>query len=197
MKPTVFCEIRWPPDRPRTPEAERREGPFQVDLIQATCELFEEIERLGGERIVLSIDVEMKYRNGLWVPRLRREPFDDPAAAVYFDLEGNGICLASDRYAHPQDNVRAIGLSVKATRALARYGVMETAKTFSGFRALPAAGEDWRAVFRIEGGRPDFSEVKKKYRQLAAAAHPDRGGNPHEMQRLNAAFEAAKAELNS
>lgn len=196
MKPTVFCEIKWPADRPRTPAGKRTDGRFQVDLVHAILDLFEELERLGGERIVLSIDVDMVERRGVWQPRLRRATFDDPAVAVYFDLEGNGICLASDRYNHPEANVRAIGLSVQATRALSRYGVMETAKTFAGFRALPAAGEDWRAVFRIEG-RPDFATVKAKYRQLAASAHPDRGGNPHEMQRLNAAFEAAKAELGA
>jgi curved DNA-binding protein CbpA len=36
----------------------------------------------------------------------------------------------------------------------------------------------------------NLQEVKKLYRDLALKLHPDKGGNTHDMQELNAAYEA-------
>lgn len=108
---------------------------------------------------------------------------------------GRERVIACDRWDRTRDNLHAIELSLDALRGLSRWGssaIVEHA--FAGFAALPPAGHDWRAIF---GELGTLEEVKRRFRELAVAAHPDRGGEPHEMQRLNEAYAAAKLELET
>lgn len=189
--------LHWPRGRPRTPHHKRERSPFEVSLTVAIDHMFDELRKLGARYVALSSDLEgYETKNGIWRP-YHDAKCDDPGVAVYFDLDTDPIVFSSDKYEKVEANVRAIGLTIESMRRIERYGVAERKMAFQGFKALPAAGEDWRSVLGLVGN-VDMRTVKTKYRQLAAAAHPDQaGGNEHEMQRLNAAVEAAKKELNS
>jgi hypothetical protein len=51
-----------------------------------------------------------------------------------------------------------------------------------------AGGEPWATLWLLPGA--PLEVVKAAYRALALRHHPDRGGSPEVMQRLNTAYEA-------
>ncbi|MDO3722531.1 DNA-J related domain-containing protein [Marinobacter sp. chi1] len=52
------------------------------------------------------------------------------------------------------------------------------------------------AVLNFEGIPTSFSEVKHRFRRAVMQAHPDRGGDTGEIQRLNEAFSVFKTHFN-
>ena len=88
---------------------------------------------------------------------------------------------------------------IEALRAVDRYGVGFLEQAFAGYTALPpAVGHDWRQTLgfaKDELVSPNV--VEARFRERAKRAHPDAGGDPNEMARLNAARDVALAELNA
>ena len=190
--------LHWPAGRPRTPRNKRREGAFKLTLASSIEDMIDELRLMKARYVTISSDMRGYYSAGVWRPYASEARVDDPGVAVYFDLDGEQICMACDRWNLVSDNVRALGLTIGAMRGIKRWGSTETMKmAFAGFRhALPAAGDDWRSVFEMNGKKVGLDAVKKKHRELARQAHPDRGGNQHQMVRLNQALDAAKGELD-
>ncbi|SFR48718.1 DNA-J related protein [Marinobacter daqiaonensis] len=89
----------------------------------------------------------------------------DPLRAFYLDL---------DQYEMPADEVHRMVDDFWAGRTARRprRGAAEQAAIALGFNQLPA----------------DFAEVKVRFRRAVMKAHPDRGGNTGDVQRLNDAF---------
>lgn len=174
--------LRWPEGERRT--RERQESRFKLTLAAARDDLLLELERLGARYVVISTNVSG-----------RRAPID-PGVAVYFDLDGEQLVFACDKWTRVEDNVRAIGKTIEALRGIARWGSREMMKrSFSSFKTLPPdPTADWRATLGISPVA-GLDEAKARYRKLAAAAHPDHGGSQHQMARLNAAWERAQQEL--
>ena len=90
---------------------------------------------------------------------------EDPLRAFYLDL---------DQYNMPEQDI--LGMvndfwAGRAGQAPARGSATEAARVL-GFDTLPAA----------------FPEVKHRFRRAVMQAHPDRGGDTTEVQRLNDAF---------
>jgi hypothetical protein len=197
MKADVHTRLVWPKGRTRTPAHKRKLGPFDTRLGKATSHLAHELEMMGARYITISTDVRGYKRAGVWRPYSDEPMPSDPGVAVYWDIDGDQYCLECDKWEHVQDNMRAIGLHVAAVRGQERWGVSSTKQSFAGARlALPAAGSDWRAVLALDSD-VTYDDVHRKHRELATEAHPDKGGNEHEMVRLNQALEAAKQELGS
>jgi len=71
-------------------------------------------------------------------------------------------------------------VQANASRVAFRYQVIKTARALSLSQALAILGLDRKT---------DQAEAKRVYRALAMRAHPDRGGQPGEMVRVNAAWE--------
>jgi len=186
----------WPVGRGRTALSRRKKARFEVPFGIAVDHLLEEIRRMGSVTAVISTNVRGYEQRGVWRPySLKSEP-DDTGVACYFGVEDDPICLSCDRWLRVVDNIRAVGLTIAAMRSLERWGAAERRQAFQGFRALPASHHDWRTVLGLSG-KPDYQEVRKQYRRLAASAHPDQGGSEHDMARLNLALEAAKGELDA
>lgn len=191
--------LHWPHAQPRTPAEERRAGRFGVTMARAREELLTELRMLEAQGVVLSTNLDLR-RDGLPYAG-GREP-SDPGVAVYFDRVIGGrvrpFVFACDTFATVAANVRAIGLTIASLRAIERYGassMMEQA--FSGFAALPAAGETgrqetpWWIVLGISEAST-ASEIELAHRKLAVANHPDRGGDPARMAEINRARDAAR-----
>ena len=71
-------------------------------------------------------------------------------------------------------------------RAIERHGGAAILnRAFTGFIALPAPEQPWQVLG--VGMNASREEIEEAYRKLAAKHHPDRGGNPQEMARINAA----------
>ena len=109
----------------------------------------------------------------------------DVAVAFYFELDGEPIVLACDRWDRIEDNIAAIAAHVDALRGQERWGVADLKQAFAGHVALPAP-EQWWQVLGVASAASD-SEIDAAWRQKMKAAHPDQGGSEAEAQRLNLA----------
>ena len=70
----------------------------------------------------------------------------------------------------------------------------------SGRRGTPSrlhfADPSWWQVMGFESGPPgSLAVVERRFRRLAALAHPDRGGSEEQMQRLIRARHQARRQL--
>jgi hypothetical protein len=149
-----------------------------------------EIRRLGGTDTIISTNVPLK-RNGLPQGVEWGHKMADPGVAIYFKRNGKEMCFACDCWAHVQDNMHAINLTISALRGIARWGtgdMMEAA--FRGFTALPAPGETsgwWKILGVTVNATPEM--VKDAYRKLAKQHHPDTGGDREQFVQIQRAYE--------
>jgi hypothetical protein len=187
--------LHWPKDRPRSKVSDR-EGPFFVSMGEAIDHLLDELRKMGADHVIISCNARGRQTDLGWRPLVRDTNPSDPGVAVWFIKDNEKHCITCDRWPHLTDNIRSIGKTVESLRAVKRWGSSEMAsRAVSGFRAaLPPAGSDWKSI--LGAGVTTVADAKKSFRMLAAKAHPDHGGNPAEMQRLNEALAAAKAELD-
>lgn len=198
MKRTVSSEnaypLHWPDGQKR--RRRRLRAQFEARFSSARDHLINELKLLGARWVVLSTNVPVR-QDGLPYAGMRQP--EDPAVAVYFDYDKEQHVFACDKWDKVQDNIRALGKTIEALRGIARWGSTDMMKrAVNAFKALPPSGDDWRAVLGVPKNAPNGTSlefVKLRYRGLAADAHPDHGGNPHEMARINQAWEAAQKEL--
>ena len=73
----------------------------------------------------------------------------------------------------------------------------ETARDAGPGFGAPSGGEPaWWHVMGYEAGPPrSLGQVEQRFRRLAAAAHPDRGGEPEDFHRLLRARAQARRQL--
>lgn len=182
--PTAF-PLAWPAGWPRTPHP----GPsrFDVTLDHARTELRWEIERLGGNYMLLSTNLPIGRQGH---PLSGRAQPADTGVAVYFNLRGRQMVFACDRWNRVEDNVRAIQKTVEALRGIERWGASSLLeRALTAFTALPAPRSCWDILGIKQGASQD--EVEQAYRHKAKMAHPDVGGSTQAMAELNKAREEA------
>lgn len=185
--------LDWPDGQLQTAPGLRKRARFQTAFARARDGIVHELKLLGCPdwKVVISTNIELR-RDGL--PYAGRKPQGSPGVAVYFHLNDQSQVIACDCWDRIEDNMRAIEKTIAALRGIERWGSSEMMlRAFGGFKALPSGGDDWRSVFGID--TQNLADVKAVYRIMAAKAHPDQGGNEHEMVRLNQAMEAAQREL--
>lgn len=184
--------LSWPAGWRRTPFGHRRNSPFQVKMGRARDELLHELMLMGSDHIVLSTDIPLR-RDGL--PYANYRAPDDPGVAVYFALKGRTNVMACDTFHTIGANMRALGLSVAALRAIDRYGASQIfEQAFDGMRALPAEGHkrDWWVVLAFEEIPPSLADAKKAHRRLISEHHPDQGGDEERARELHEALASAR-----
>lgn len=136
--------------------------------------------------IVISTNIRTRL-DGL--PRSDQGEPTDPGAAVYWTKRGQKQpkCMALDRYNRVADNLAAIAASLNAMRAIERHGGAEILdRAFTGFVALPAPEQPWQTL-ELATSRPSRAQIDEAHRRLAFLHHPDRGGDAHQMARINSA----------
>jgi hypothetical protein len=188
---TTAYPLAWPANRPRTPAREQREGRFRSDgrditLTQAKRRLRDEVIRLGGQYLVISLDIPLR-KDG--EPHAARGPGPDQGAVAYFQLAGKPFALACDTYTTRAMNVAALAAHVEATRAIERHGVASAAESLQAFTALPKPPTCWEIL-----GVPEYVDevaVQAAWRRLIAKAHPDQGGSEARAAEINRARDEA------
>lgn len=190
--------LQWPDGWKRTPPSWRRDATFsrykqRLSVADGVDRLLRELDRMGIRQRDVVISTNMPTRND-GLPRSDGRKPDDPGAAAYWTDVFNGArrVMAIDLYTDVADNLAAIAATLEAMRSIERHGgaaILERA--FTGFVALPAPG-NWRAIL---GDCTTAGEARERYRLLALAAHPDRGGSGDEMSKLNVARDEALREL--
>jgi len=180
--------LQWPHGRPRTKS--RSSSSFKITPRRAYDELLDELKRFGAASPVVSSNAPLRQDGrGPYADALD-DKLDDPGVAVYFMRKKRLVCLACDTYRTVFENVRALGLSIKALRDMDRWGAGQVLdQAFEGFTALPppdsmgeAPDSAWWVVLGVS---PDATEqdIRAAYKTKAREA----GGASVE---LNAAKEA-------
>lgn len=193
--------LQWPEGWARTLPHRRSRARYKLTPDAATGRLIAELRRLGASKssIVISSNVPLR-RDGL--PYSNGRAPDDPGVSCYWSTNAfKDRVIACDKWDRVHDNIHAIGLAIEGLRAIERAGATQILeRAFSAFGALPASSEapivrPWWDVLGIPEsaiGVLSIAMVDARYRELAAKAHPDRGGSDAAMAELNAAREQAK-----
>jgi hypothetical protein len=208
--------LQWPLGWPRTPAEKRNEGRFtkqgrqkysssdsyytthnKVTIAQATQRIQAEISaftrrgkvwRIDPDDVLISSNLELR-RDGL--PRSGQRAPADPGVAVYFELDGKPQCIPCDAYTDVAQNLAAVAATLSALRTLERHGSGIMERAFTGFEALPHLPEDpWWVVLGLPEDAP-MALITKQYRKMRSDAHPDRGGDATQFDRIEKAYRAA------
>lgn len=191
--------VAWPANRPREggrKPALFRDGGRQILFDAAVGRLREQLDMMiDGQRRYRALERTLSTNYQLRVdgrPRRDRGEPADTAAAFYFELDGEPIVLACDRWSRVPDNIAAIAAHIEALRGQERWGVADLKQAFAGHVALPAP-DRWDKVLGLSR-TATINEVEEAYRKLAKRAHADQGSDT-EMLRLNVARDEARGEL--
>ena len=187
--------LQWPKGRERT-KARTQSRFGDKTIASALRPLKDELDRLRAQYQVISTNVPLKA-NGDPYSDPGRMP--DPGVAVYFRLKDKPYVLSCDRWLTVEENLYAVAKHIEALRGVDRWGVASLEQNFAGFKELTATAGEGEDPWMILGLAPMSSSeaVYIAHRQLAIAAHPDRGGSHDQMSRVNAARDAALAVLNA
>jgi len=182
--PPVHSQLRWPQGWKRTRVSDRKSSAFRVDEGVAHEEMLTELRRLHAKNIEIS-------KGGSFV---------ESGVAVYFDLEDGRRVIACDQYVLQWENVRAIGLSIKALRDLRRHGSSQIlGHAVEGLRALPDpdAVKPWRQVLGFSADEAiTLQDLEKRKRDLTTRHHPDMpGGSTARFQEIMDAYTRAQGDI--
>lgn len=185
IRPTDY-PLKWPEGWKRTPGGMRKSSPYRCSLEGAVKELLADLGRMRAKDVTISSNV----RSGLGV-RITEGQVSDPGVAVYWtDKNGHPRVMACDHWFRLRDNVRAIGLAIAAFRQLERCGASGLLdRALDGFKALPEGANCWRLLGVPEGSSRDV--ISGRFRELAASAHPDHGGDAVTFGQLSQAYHEA------
>lgn len=165
----------------------------RLDVGDGLRRLEGELGRLGASAVVISSNLRLR-QDGLPVAN-QAAMLADPGIAVYFKLKGKPRVLACDRWASAAENMAAIAGHIEAIRAVDRYGVGTLEQAFAGYQALPSAAGSWFVVLEFSEPPKDWDTIERRFYTLVKTHHPDRGGNPDTMAKINAAFDTARSEF--
>ena len=213
--PITASPLSWPLARKRTPASERKRAPFGtragqrwgtrgLTVHEATRRVLDQLDgytrvgrpyRVPSDTIVISTNLALRL-DGL--PRSNQKAPEDPGVAVYFELDGQPVCLPCDTYTTVPGNLAAVAGHIEADRRQERYGVGTVADRFASFLALPEQGTatGWRDRLGV-GVSATVAEVRAAYKARMHAAHPDTSDDPdpRSIPLLRAAYAEARAEL--
>lgn len=155
-----------------------------------------ELRRLLAANVVVSSNLYLNQDGS--ISARQGKMLADPGVAVYFKLGKHDRVLACDKWLSAAENMAAIAGHIEAIRAQDRYGVGTVDQAFAGYTALPAKDETWRSALGF--GRNDVFTaelIDQRFRERTRGAHPDTGGSHEAMAALNAARDAARANLEA
>jgi hypothetical protein len=103
------------------------------------------------------------------------------------------IVLTYDLQDRPEDNLRALYLSVESIRKNELRGIGDVVRDAYLQLAAPATQRD---PYEVLGVRPDadVAVIDAAYKARAKAVHPDVGGSHEEAKEVNEAYERIKDE---
>jgi hypothetical protein len=197
--------LQWPAGWPREPL--RTSAPYKVSIMEAVDRLQASLRLLGAQAGSVVISTNVPPRNAIGTPRNDGTEVADPGVAVYWTTRRHGErVMACDRWNSVRSNVRAIGLAVDGLRAIDRAGASQILeRAYSAFGALPPASSvppvrPWWEVLGLPKEALSFATlvmIEAQYRELAAKAHPDRGGSDVAMAELNRARDEARRHFQA
>jgi hypothetical protein len=203
---------RWPPRHPPTAPHDRLTGAaFKSSTAQTMNELEDELTKIGAVDAVCEVDVDARDLRMNGEPRLTsRTRGNTPGVVLHFtNRDGADVVMPCDRYSSWQANVRALMLTLRALRAVDRYGATTSGEQYRGWLALPAAGFTTPTLSTTQAaelvstwsGQPTFwtadaikenaRTARDAFRLAMKRAHPD-NGNGGSNQKFTLVQEAGR-----
>lgn len=178
--------LAWPDGWPRVEV--RASSPYRVTTDTAMNALQFELGRMAASGVIVSSNVPLRRDGTMYRGDHADAPLTDPGVAVYWDdALGNPRVIACDVWRTPRENLRAVGLAIEGLRLIDRTGASHLLeRAYQGFARLPAPPDPWELL-----GVPRTvtrQALSARLRELARKHHPDHGGDPQTMARINAAF---------
>ena len=171
--------VAWPAGKPRTPSHGRKEALWRKggrrllwdDAVRRLREQVRQVTKPGQPWRVLEQTLSTNFELRIdGRPRRDRGAPADPAAAFFFELDGQPHVLACDLWDTVPDNIAAIAAHIKALRGQERWGVSDMKQAFAGHVQLPAP-EQWYSVLGVTP-KASSEEIDRAYRAKMKDAHP-------------------------
>lgn len=150
----------------RRPALPQRAGCFEVFDLYRSSSTYAEVE----------------VAVGIWVERMRKHRWAYPLSQQQVLRQHATAALSY-----------TITREISKQELQAEWAAQERAELDFAARL---AVRGWRAVLNLTNGECNATAVKKAYRTLVSAAHPDRGGSDAALAELNIAMAQAREELN-
>lgn len=187
--------LEWPSHI--KPTTHRSIGPYRVSLARARDDLYKELELFGATKVVISSNARLRLDGKLAASQPILQP-STSGVAVYFTKNDEKYVIACDRWVHLQDNIRAVGLTINAMRAIERHGTGGmVASALSGYKAIPAQTgyrDDWWLVLGISNDATR-DELDTAFRERSKTNHPDVGGDEAAFHRITEAYRAGRSAI--
>lgn len=170
----------------------RRTSRFKASWSTTLDDLARETAYLGVTGQVIIAVATRPEDIGSTGRQLLRGP-REPQVAVSFTGRHGTLTYPCNTYDWWEVNVRAIALTLRALRSIDRYGVAPNGEQYAGFRALEAPSVSFASaddavawLARFTGDEPALG-WQALLRRATFRAHPDRGGDPLDWARVDAA----------
>lgn len=154
----------WPETYPRA--TKQKFSKFKTTPGSARDFVKDEIRRIKGSNPIISTNIPIKQNGDLYADWTRYK-IEDHGVAVYFELDGNQVCLCCDTFDKFWWNLHAIGRTIEAMRQIDRDGVSDFInRAFTGFKAIAGPVVDyWKVLGIIE--TKDKDAINKAWKQKA------------------------------
>lgn len=185
---------------------------FRADPTTTKNALLRLMRKLGAENVTLKQDLLGKSKAAeITFDRTFRGAWDNARRA--YDEETRRYHVLVETYEHPEDNLRALYLTLEYQYKIIElyapqqtstqlkqsfdrvFGQFEELAPLDATRLLASGGRWWEVLGTSD--RPTRAELEHAYRALARLHHPDRGGNGAVMQRINTAYSEGLQALAS
>jgi len=190
--------LDWPAGWPVTSSEDRKRARYTVSFDRAQMDLIKELVRLdrsNHDMAIISADIPVR-RDGMHYASYKKP--DNPGVSVFFYRDGKPHVIACDTWDLVKDNMRAVGLTIEALRALERTGASGILdRAYSGFEQLPYWSNSWVNTLEMQDMEITPENVKKQFRTLAQKYHPDKPlGDPEKFKEICQARKDAEHDLN-
>ncbi len=193
------------PNETRERRKSRERSRFKATYKQTLDLLEYELNHLRAKDIVIQAGYALsQIRNDGW-PYANAKASHPAVVLSYRNRKNEEVSFPCDSYDQMEDNLRAIGLTLKSLRDIDRYGVSQGGEQYKGWTALPEAGKSdttreaaailatFSPALSVDLILSDPGAMQEAYRQAAKRCHPDAGGSAEEWYRV----EQAKRTLES
>jgi hypothetical protein len=169
----------------------RKDSPYKVSTEAALNDLLSELRLMGAKHVIVSSNVPLRRDGTMYRGDHSDSAMPDPGVAVYwYTRDGRPLVAPFDGWRTVRENVRAVGLTIAAFRAIERAGAIQLLeRAYTGFARLPAAPDCW-GILGVERGAPR-ERISARFRELGIEHHPDRGGNADTFKRITEAYHQA------
>lgn len=185
--------LQWLPQQPRTKRPARaRFG--NHSLSNAGYNIENELRLMGAKDCIISTNLQTKLSGGFYA----NQKIEDSGVVIYFKLKDKDKAMACDLWDKPEHNLWALQLSISAIRGLERWGGSEFLDgLFTGFKALPAPGDETVSKERYFADCTNMEYLMLKRARLVKKYHPDNPetGDSEKFQEVMIQYKQMKGNL--